>query len=202
MPLLLTTPLLPPSAINLGTHLSLTSQAPTMSTPLEAFKKWWRGESCEATALELLCQVTGCVELAKMVEVAVAECGGGEHCFNLLIPENIRMNFVTSLCRRLNLNELVINAPVYSSASGRCRHWLHMFDTTEEAARAYDSAAEGSKVRTNFEIAPVVPKFSPETSSRLGRIRRKQQSYKEEGKWELRKWWWLRRQRWRSQVWR
>ncbi|KAG5538303.1 hypothetical protein RHGRI_019035 [Rhododendron griersonianum] len=31
--------------------------------------------------------------------------------------ENIRMNFVTSLCRRLNLNELVTNAPVYSSAS-------------------------------------------------------------------------------------
>ncbi|KAI8568499.1 hypothetical protein RHMOL_Rhmol02G0204800 [Rhododendron molle] len=27
------------------------------------------------------------------------------------------MNFVTSFCRRLNLNELVTNAPVYSSAS-------------------------------------------------------------------------------------
>ncbi|KAF7153727.1 hypothetical protein RHSIM_Rhsim01G0083400 [Rhododendron simsii] len=40
-------------------------------------------------------------------------------CFNLLLPENIRLNFVTSLCRRLNLNELVPNAPVYSSTSGK-----------------------------------------------------------------------------------
>ncbi|KAI8568498.1 hypothetical protein RHMOL_Rhmol02G0204800 [Rhododendron molle] len=29
------------------------------------------------------------------------------------------MNFVTSFCRRLNLNELVTNAPVYSSASDK-----------------------------------------------------------------------------------
>ncbi|GAB2270778.1 hypothetical protein Dimus_005646, partial [Dionaea muscipula] len=44
------------------------------------------------------------------------------------------------------------------SAEIRCRHWLGTFDTAQEAAGAYDSAARrlrGSKARTNFEILPV-----------------------------------------------
>lgn len=37
----------------------------------------------------------------------------------VFLSVNRKMNFVRSRCRRLNLNELVRNAPVYSSASGK-----------------------------------------------------------------------------------
>ncbi|KAE9463027.1 hypothetical protein C3L33_05063, partial [Rhododendron williamsianum] len=56
------------------------------------------------------------------------------------------MNSVTSLCRRLNLNELVTNAPVYSSASditrgGLCltfRRWATK-KTTGSTKNGHDS---------------------------------------------------------------
>jgi hypothetical protein len=34
------------------------------------------------------------------------------------------MNFAASLCRRVNIRELVTNVPVYSSASGTTSHYF------------------------------------------------------------------------------
>jgi hypothetical protein len=51
----------------------------------------------------------------------------GIFCFRFWAPSHSeieRMNFAASLCRRVNIRELITNAPVYSSASGTTSHYF------------------------------------------------------------------------------